>query len=95
MSDPMFSVGEDVLLVTPSGKYDGETRVEAVTWSKIDCSVCGARSHFIYSLGIVGPSQTTEWTECVLRKRPPPDEEFQRFMDRLNLPVETKQGEHV
>lgn len=85
MSEPLFSVGEDVLLVSGTGKYNGVTAVEAIRYVELlNCSVCDKHGHYVYRLGIQG-TLGYEWTECVIHKLPPPEEEFDSFIKKLDL----------
>lgn len=85
MSEPLFSVDEKVWLESGTGKYTGVTDVEAIRYADLlDCKVCGNHGHYVYRLGILGP-RGYEWVECVIRKIPPSEEEFDSFINKLEL----------
>lgn len=83
MADPLFSVGEDVWLVSQERpEYNGEAKVLDVCRMPPFMSDC---CQYGYILTIPNLPGKIGWHECALRKRPPPEPtvSFDDVMDGL------------
>lgn len=86
MSEPLFSVGEPVIVAPTettisSGAYSGPAVVAEVVRDESWVGNC-CNSPYVYR---IDADPNGGYCECIIRKRPPPEEEFDSFIKKLDL----------
>lgn len=94
MKEPLFSVGEEVLLQSKAyPEYNGEAVVIFYSPSAGGIDREGVRhiqGGFAYKLSIDSPVPNKMWHETALKKKPKPSElSFQELVSSLKTPIKT------
>lgn len=92
---PKFAVGEEVIVIARIGDTETFERFEAtVTNLWWEPTLIVARTGQVFSSWVYTFDSAKDiYLEDCLHKKPKPDEEFERFMGKLNLTTPIKEGE--